>query len=304
MNAGEFHLGREETTEQTNHGLHLAASLESNHHVRPAHFHLVVLESLSGNAGHRAGGIDDDEISLLASHRYQCRGRQYFLKDETFRRDRPDKSQVVGMAEVLHVLAGPHPFQADTSRGSDHRLANIRVDVRGRPFRFDPGSQQLASQGGLPGVGSPDQHDDVCLSDEPFHEDVVQVVIHGQDGTEYWSNIGRREQPGTGRCWGSANAAALRIRFKGAVMNGALWIVAAILTVVFFVAGMMKTARPHEELAASMNWAEDFTPSTVTLIGGLEMLGAIGLVLPPLLGVTPILAPNRSGSHPAYPLAL
>lgn len=87
-------------------------------------------------------------------------------------------------------------------------------------------------------------------------------------------------------------------------MNGALWIVAAILTVVFFVAGMMKTARPHEELAASMNWAEDFTPSTVTLIGGLEMLGAIGLVLPPLLGVTPILAPNRSGSHPAYPLAL
>jgi uncharacterized membrane protein YphA (DoxX/SURF4 family) len=74
-------------------------------------------------------------------------------------------------------------------------------------------------------------------------------------------------------------------------MNVALWIVAGNLAVAFFIAGMMKAAQPHERLAASMNWAEDFTPSTVKLIGAFEMLGAIGLVLPPLLDVTPILAP-------------
>lgn len=74
-------------------------------------------------------------------------------------------------------------------------------------------------------------------------------------------------------------------------MDVTLWIVAGILAAVSFMAGMTKAIQPHQKLVRSMAWAEDFTPSTVKLIGVLEMLGAIGLVVPPLLEVAPILAP-------------
>ena len=46
------------------------------------------------------------------------------------------------------------------------------------------------------------------------------------------------------------------------------------------------------DLAASgQGWVEDFTPGTVKTIGVLEVLAAIGLLLPALLGIAPILVP-------------
>jgi uncharacterized membrane protein YphA (DoxX/SURF4 family) len=76
-------------------------------------------------------------------------------------------------------------------------------------------------------------------------------------------------------------------------MNIVLWILAALLAAVFLAAGGMKLAQPKEKLAASPNmaWAEDFSPRTLKAIGVLEVLAAVGLILPAALGIVPILVP-------------
>jgi DoxX-like protein len=75
-------------------------------------------------------------------------------------------------------------------------------------------------------------------------------------------------------------------------MNVALWIVAGVLAVAMLGSGLMKVAQPREKLIKSgMGWAEDFSPNTVKLIGALEALGAVGLILPALLDIAPILVP-------------
>lgn len=67
-------------------------------------------------------------------------------------------------------------------------------------------------------------------------------------------------------------------------MDIALWISAGVLAAAFLMAGLIKLATPYEKLKAQMPWVEDFPPSRVKLIGFVEILGAIGLVLPPLVG--------------------
>ncbi|WP_067500872.1 DoxX family protein [Actinoplanes sp. TFC3] len=75
-------------------------------------------------------------------------------------------------------------------------------------------------------------------------------------------------------------------------MNVALWIVAGLLAVAMLGAGVMKVLRSREQLAASgMGWASDFSPGMVKAIGALEVLAAIGLILPALLDIAPIFVP-------------
>lgn len=75
-------------------------------------------------------------------------------------------------------------------------------------------------------------------------------------------------------------------------MNIALWVIASALTLVFLAAGAMKLAQPQEKLAASgMGWAEDFSPGAVRAIGLVEVLGALGLILPAVTGIAPFLVP-------------
>lgn len=72
----------------------------------------------------------------------------------------------------------------------------------------------------------------------------------------------------------------------------AFWIVAGLTALAFVAAGLMKLARPKEKLVESgMAWAEDFSQPVVRLIGAAEVLGALGIVLPMLTGVAPILSP-------------
>lgn len=72
----------------------------------------------------------------------------------------------------------------------------------------------------------------------------------------------------------------------------AYWIVAGLLAVAFIGAGGMKLARPRPALIASgMGFAEDFRDGQVKAIGAIEVLGALGLVLPMLTGVAPVLSP-------------
>ena len=73
-------------------------------------------------------------------------------------------------------------------------------------------------------------------------------------------------------------------------MNVTLWIIASLLALVFLAAGLMKLAQPREKLAASgMAWAGDLPPGSVKAIGAVEVLGGLGLVLPAVVDIAPIL---------------
>ncbi|MEU1854422.1 DoxX family protein [Streptomyces sp. NPDC019990] len=77
-------------------------------------------------------------------------------------------------------------------------------------------------------------------------------------------------------------------------MNVALWIVAGLLALVFLAAGFMKLTKSKEQLLASgptMAWAEDFSPGMIKIIGAVEVLGALGLLLPPAVDVATVLVP-------------
>ena len=74
-------------------------------------------------------------------------------------------------------------------------------------------------------------------------------------------------------------------------MNIALWIVTILLALAFLAAGASKLAQPREKLKARMPWVEDFSNAQVKGIGAVEVLGAIGLILPAITGIAPILVP-------------
>ena len=74
-------------------------------------------------------------------------------------------------------------------------------------------------------------------------------------------------------------------------MQIATWIVSGVLAALYVAAGITKTTRPLEKLTDMMPWAADVGANGVKLIGVAELLGALGLVLPKLLGIVD----SRSG---------
>jgi uncharacterized membrane protein YphA (DoxX/SURF4 family) len=75
-------------------------------------------------------------------------------------------------------------------------------------------------------------------------------------------------------------------------MNIVLWIIAGLLAAGFLASGLMKVAQPKEKLTASgMAWTADFSVGAVKTIGGLEIVAAIGLILPGALNIAPVLVP-------------
>ena len=72
----------------------------------------------------------------------------------------------------------------------------------------------------------------------------------------------------------------------------AYWIIAGLLALAYLAAGTQKAFRAPDKLVASgIGWAKDMPLPVVRLIGVAEVLGAVGLILPPLTGIAPILAP-------------
>lgn len=59
----------------------------------------------------------------------------------------------------------------------------------------------------------------------------------------------------------------------------------------FLMVGVMKLIRTKEKLSEMMTWVEDFSQAQIRGIAILEIIGAAGLILPPLLNGLPILAP-------------
>jgi uncharacterized membrane protein YphA (DoxX/SURF4 family) len=75
-------------------------------------------------------------------------------------------------------------------------------------------------------------------------------------------------------------------------MNTALWIIAGLLAATFLASGVMKVIWPKEKLAAAgLAFVEDFSAGGVKAIGTLEILAAVGLILPAALDIAPVLVP-------------
>ena len=76
-------------------------------------------------------------------------------------------------------------------------------------------------------------------------------------------------------------------------MNIALWIVQGLLALVYLAAGGLKVVRQREQLVATGNfdWMKDSSDAGVRAIGLVEILGALGVVLPWLTGIALILTP-------------
>lgn len=74
-------------------------------------------------------------------------------------------------------------------------------------------------------------------------------------------------------------------------MDIALWVAQGVLAAAFLMAGVMKLTRPTEKLAERLAWAEDFSERQIKTIGALELLAAIGLILPAITGIATVLVP-------------
>ena len=69
----------------------------------------------------------------------------------------------------------------------------------------------------------------------------------------------------------------------------ALWVTAILLTLVYLGAGGTKLARSREQLEPRMGWVTHATNGQVKLVGALEVLGALGVILPLATGIAPVL---------------
>ncbi|GAB3386809.1 DoxX family protein [Amycolatopsis echigonensis] len=76
-------------------------------------------------------------------------------------------------------------------------------------------------------------------------------------------------------------------------MDIALWIGQGLLAAVYLAAGGLKVVRSREHLIAtgSLDWMKDSSDAGVKVVGLVELLGALGVVLPWLTGIAPILTP-------------
>jgi hypothetical protein len=76
-------------------------------------------------------------------------------------------------------------------------------------------------------------------------------------------------------------------------MDTTLWIAAGLLALVALTGGFTKTFIPKEKLEhhEGAAWTRDFSPGFVRTLGVLELLAAIGLILPAAVEVAPVMVP-------------
>ena len=74
-------------------------------------------------------------------------------------------------------------------------------------------------------------------------------------------------------------------------MHTALWVVQGLVALAFVLTGGLKVVVPRVKLAEKMHWAKTWTDTNVKLLGLAEVLGAVGMIVPGLTGILPILTP-------------
>jgi hypothetical protein len=75
-------------------------------------------------------------------------------------------------------------------------------------------------------------------------------------------------------------------------MNLALWIAAGLLAVISLAGGISKTFLPKDKLDAHRaSWTRGASTGFVKTLGVLELLAAVGLILPAVVNIAPIMVP-------------
>ncbi|MFJ6651145.1 DoxX family protein [Streptomyces sp. NPDC091290] len=81
-------------------------------------------------------------------------------------------------------------------------------------------------------------------------------------------------------------------------MNVTLWIAAGLLGAVALAGGISKTFIPKARLAAQHGgeWTQNASIGFVKTLGVLELLAAVGLILPAALDIAPVMVPVTAAS--------
>ena len=79
-------------------------------------------------------------------------------------------------------------------------------------------------------------------------------------------------------------------RSNNQLFNVILWILQAVVAVMFIMPGFMKMLLPIQTLSAMLPWTGQVSPYMVRGLGLIDVLGGVGVVLPSLLLVKPQLA--------------
>ncbi|MEP9390090.1 DoxX family protein [Mesorhizobium sp. KR9-304] len=74
-------------------------------------------------------------------------------------------------------------------------------------------------------------------------------------------------------------------------LNISLWAAQILLAMVFGAAGFMKVTMPLPDLAAMLTWPGNVPSWLVRFIGTAELAGAIGILVPALTRIQPLLTP-------------
>ncbi|MFF3075298.1 DoxX family protein [Kitasatospora sp. NPDC057904] len=80
------------------------------------------------------------------------------------------------------------------------------------------------------------------------------------------------------------------IHRTGTINHIAYGIVAGLLALFYVYSGTLKAVRSRDQLRPMMAWVDRMPLPAVRALGAVELLGAAGLILPPLTGVAPALA--------------
>jgi hypothetical protein len=73
-------------------------------------------------------------------------------------------------------------------------------------------------------------------------------------------------------------------------VNATYWTVAGLLALFYLYGGGIKIVQSRDRLRPMMAWVDTMPMPAVRSIGVIEVLGAAGLILPPLTGIAPWLA--------------
>jgi uncharacterized membrane protein len=74
-------------------------------------------------------------------------------------------------------------------------------------------------------------------------------------------------------------------------MSALLWVLQIVLALIFLPLGLLTVVGSRPRLLRVAPWVEDFPDPVVRIIGVLEILGALGVVVPAVLGLWTVLVP-------------
>lgn len=80
------------------------------------------------------------------------------------------------------------------------------------------------------------------------------------------------------------------------LLSASLWLAQVLLCAIFGMAGVMKSTMPMPYLAQKLAWTGALPPSMVRLIGVSELAGALGLIVPAITRIKPMLTPLAAAS--------